>query len=71
MREFNKSLRFTRTSDKKVFKVTLHGHWICILAEDGETDTIKWFGGDNDYVSASQGHTYTKSRISETTEKKS
>jgi hypothetical protein len=68
-KKFEESLRFTRTSDKKVFKVTFYSHWSTIQADDGETDAVKWFGGD-DYVSASQGHTYTKSSVSET-EKKS
>lgn len=45
-----------RESDKKEFKVTFLSHWSDIVALDGETDSVKWYGPG--YVSASKGHTY-------------
>lgn len=56
---YQRALRFTRTSDRKVFHVTLYGHWTDIRSEDGETDCIKWFG-DSDYISNQKGFTYVK-----------
>lgn len=52
-----------RESDKKRFKVTFLSHWSDIEAVDGsgETDSVKWYGGDKRgelYVSANKGHSY-------------
>ena len=50
-----------RAADGKAFRVKLLGHWSTIVADDGEEDSVKWYGGDGDrqlYVSASKGHTY-------------
>jgi hypothetical protein len=51
---------FIRESDRKVFKLMERGHWSTIQAEDGETDTVKWYGGSDVlmYVSASKGFSY-------------
>lgn len=59
---YEQSLRFTRTSDQKVFTVVTYGHWSQIVADDQETDTIKWFNAD-EYVSALKGHSYLKTRV--------
>ena len=53
--------RLERTSDGKLFKVTLLSHWSDIQAEDGEEDRVKWYGsiGKHEaYVSASKGFSY-------------
>jgi len=55
-----------RESDKKEFRITLHGHWSDIVACDGsgEVDRVKWTwgsGGPKDpehYVSNRKGHGY-------------
>jgi hypothetical protein len=50
-----------RESDGKTFRVKLLGHWSDIVADDGEQDSVKWYGGDGDrqlYVSASKGYSY-------------
>lgn len=57
------TVTFERASDKKVFKSTDVSHWTSIKAEDGEEDSVKWFGPEPPqagYVSASKGHTYVK-----------
>ena len=59
---YGRTLRFTRTTDRKVFVVTFYSHWTDIRSEDGETDTVKWCY-DEEYVSASKGHTYTRSKV--------
>jgi hypothetical protein len=46
-----------RRTDGKKFKVVDLAHWSTIAAEDGEQDSVKWYGGDG-YVSASEGHSY-------------
>ena len=47
----------TRKSDKKQFHFTYLAHWSDIRADDGETDSVKWLGG-NEFVSADKGHVY-------------
>lgn len=47
-----------RTTDGKRFSVAVHAHWSTIRAEDGEEDTVKWYGPG--YVSASKGYSYTE-----------
>jgi len=54
---------YTRRSDGKVFRLTFLSHWSDIQSDDGETDSVKWYGNDSQgelYVSASKGHTYVK-----------
>ena len=46
-----------REGDQKLFRVDTLSHWSYIVAFDGETDSVKWYGPG--YVSASKGHTYT------------
>ena len=43
-----------RTTDGKLFTVTYLAHWSDIQAEDGETVSVKWYGG-NKYVSHKNG----------------
>ena len=55
----------TRESDGKQFKVAFLSHWSDIVAVDGsgETDSVKWYGGDSTgefYVSDSKGHGYVQ-----------
>lgn len=52
---------FVRKGDGKRFNLVLLGHWSDIQAEDGEQDSVKWFGPDSfGYVSANKGHCYDK-----------
>lgn len=46
-----------RENDGKRFEVTCLAHWSDIKADDGETDTVKWVGG-NYFVSATKGFGY-------------
>jgi hypothetical protein len=55
---YQRSLRFTRSVDRKVFTVTFYSHWTDIVSADGEIDCVKWFG-DEDYISQ-RGFTYVK-----------
>lgn len=61
---YQRSLRFTRTSDGKTFTVTFYSHWTDIVSSDGEVDRVKWFGAE-DYVSAEKGFTYVKTIVKE------
>lgn len=57
---------YTRRSDGKVFRLTLLSHWSDIQAEDGETDSVKWYGNDHEgemYISANKGHHYIKGTV--------
>ena len=50
-----------RRTDGKQFRVKWLAHWSDIVADDGEEDSVKWYGGDATcalFVSASKGHTY-------------
>ena len=47
-----------RERDGKAFRVTWLAHWSDIESDDGEKDTVKWYGGDGLYASASNGGTY-------------
>lgn len=49
-----------RRGDSKVFRVVFLAHWSDIQAEDGETDSVKFYG--NGYVSADKGHTYVEEK---------
>lgn len=56
---------YTRVSDGKVFKIKFYSHWTDIVAEDGETDSVKLGWPENGYdlmVSASKGHSYHRTR---------
>ncbi len=58
---------YTRKSDGKVFRCTRNAHWSDIRSEDGETDSVKWYGNDSSgelYVSDNKGHDYVKQTIS-------
>lgn len=55
-----KETRLVRRVDRKVFRVTNLAHWSDIQAEDGETDTVKWYGAG--YVSESKGFSYEEVR---------
>jgi len=50
----------TRTTDGKKFRVAVLSHWSDIVSEDGETDSVKWYGGNKRalFVSASKGFSY-------------
>lgn len=56
----NKISILIRNIDKKEFTVADLSHWSIIKAADGETDTVKWYGGGDVelFVGASSGHTY-------------
>lgn len=56
-RGYTRVMKFRRESDGKVFEMVRLAHWSDIKAEDGETDSVQWIGGDQ-YVSASKGHGY-------------
>ena len=45
-----------RRTDGKLFKVVDLAHWSAIASEDGEQDTVKWYG--DGYVSAVKGFSY-------------
>lgn len=47
-----------RSRDGKSFRVTWLAHWSDIESDDGEQDCVKWYGGDDLFVSASKGFTY-------------
>lgn len=52
-----------RRKDGKAFTVFWPGHWSSIKSEDGQTDSVKWYGGDGSsefYVSASSGEVYVR-----------
>jgi hypothetical protein len=49
-----------RRRDRKEFRVEYLAHWSTIRAEDGETDTVKWYG--DGYVSADKGFSYEEKR---------
>jgi hypothetical protein len=49
-----------RRRDGKEFRVVDLAHWSTIRAEDGETDTVKWYG--DGYVSADKGCSYAEKR---------
>jgi len=48
---------FKRVGDNKVFHIVEGAHWVKVMAEDGEVDSIKWLGGD-DYVSCEKEFSY-------------
>jgi hypothetical protein len=53
--------KILRKSDQKIFTVIDVAHWSDIRANDGETDSVKWYGGSSDiehYVSQNKGHDY-------------
>ncbi len=56
---------FVRKGDGKVFdRILFYGHWTDIQAEDGEGDSVKWYGPDSfGYVSNSKGFTYDKRTV--------
>jgi hypothetical protein len=58
----NQNSLLRRTSDDKIFKVVSLAHWSEIESEDGEKDTVKWYGvgadGVLDLVGATSGQTY-------------
>ena len=47
-----------RQQDGKLFKVAMLGHWSDIQSDDGETDSVKWYGPG--YVSVAKGSTYVE-----------
>lgn len=50
-----------RKQDGKIFRVACLSHWSDIVADDGETDSVKWYGGNSQhefYVSANKGFGY-------------
>lgn len=49
-----------RRVDGKLFTVVVLAHWSDIRAEDGETDTVKWYGSG--YVSENKGYSYEEVR---------
>lgn len=64
----NKFFTYTRVGDGKVFKIKVSGHWTDIVAEDGETDTVKfafcanWNHRSETYISAFKAHKYERTR---------
>jgi hypothetical protein len=50
-----------RVEDNKLFTVTYLAHWSDIVSEDGEKDSVKWYGiadGVLELVGNSSGHSY-------------
>lgn len=47
-----------RRSDGKLFTVRDHAHWSKIVADDGEEDSVKFYG--DGYVSANKGFSYVE-----------